>query len=273
MDHGVGLMQLLGLVKMGDIAMVFSRAFRNSFISAMVAGATALASASAAGAATIGYIAGSGGNISTIVSNISSELGLTNAGAVSESIWNTTSATDLAASYDVLVFGWILSSSVNADWSTKLLPYLNAGGNVIWEDPGNLGDLAGSGLTFGSGGSGPDNFTVVIPGLTDSGALHQSEHYGISSFSSDWTEIGATSNGVTLTVLQTFASGGTMIVNGPDNFYHDPNAANPEHIFARNMVNYALSDSVAVPVPSALPLLGTGLLVLGIFRRRRAKRV
>jgi len=217
-------------------------------------------------AATIGYVGGYG-NVNSNVSNIASDLGLTNAGNIGVATWNSNSGAALAAIYDVLVVGWTTSTTMNADWVTKVLPYLNAGGNLIWEDPNNLSELTAGGLTFGGGVSGTGIFSSVIVGLTDSGASTHN-HFSISSFTSDWTKFVESAGGTTLGVFQTFASGGTMLVQGPDNFYHSSRGA-PEYAFAKNMVSYSLSDSIApVPLPASLPLLLAAFGGLAIFRRR-----
>ena len=57
-----------------------------------------------------------------------------------------------------------MQDNVNADWTTRLLPYMDAGGGIIFEDPNNVGDLAaGVSILGGSGHSpGPDPTTVTI---------------------------------------------------------------------------------------------------------------
>ena len=201
---------------------------------------------------------------------IATDLGETNAGVVSVSDWNTMSGAALAAAYDVIVFGWTLSSSVDADWTTRMLPYLNAGGNVIFEDPSNRNELAAGGLTMGGSTSGDATYSTTIAGLTDSETLHRYEHFAMSAVSSDWTVFGRNTSNV-VAAVQTFASGGTFIINGSDNFYHG-NTSNGDYIGARNMVEYVLSDTgdvSAVPLPAGLPLMLAGLGALGIASRRR----
>ena len=82
--------------------------------------------------------------------------------------FNEMSITDLAK-IDVLIFFWKTSDNVNADWDMRLLPYMDAGGGIIFEDPNNVGDLAtGVSILGGSGsGSGPITVTIAsIDGLT-----------------------------------------------------------------------------------------------------------
>ena len=56
--------------------------------------------------------------------------------------FNEMSPAKLAGTYDVLIFYWKTSENVNADWTTRLLPYMAGGGGIIFEDPNNLTDLA-----------------------------------------------------------------------------------------------------------------------------------
>ncbi len=51
-------------------------------------------------------------------------------------------AADLRAQFDVLLFVSTSDASANADWATRLRPYLGLGGGVVFEDPTNVGDLA-----------------------------------------------------------------------------------------------------------------------------------
>ena len=89
--------------------------------------------------------------------------------------FNEMTPAQLAETYDVLIFFWKTSDNVNADWDTRLLPYMDAGGGIIFEDPNNVGDLAaGVSILGGSGsGSGPITVTIAsIDGLTTGTVLN-----------------------------------------------------------------------------------------------------
>ena len=50
--------------------------------------------------------------------------------------FNAMTVAQLRASYDVLLFTFGSSSTVNADWNTRLLPYMGLGGCILFEDNG-----------------------------------------------------------------------------------------------------------------------------------------
>jgi uncharacterized protein YjdB len=56
--------------------------------------------------------------------------------------FNAMSPADLRAQYDVIGFGWYADAAADADWTTRLRPYIELGGGVIFEDPRNVADLA-----------------------------------------------------------------------------------------------------------------------------------
>lgn len=61
---------------------------------------------------------------------------------IDNTTFNSMTPVALAAAYDIIVIPWKINSSANLDWTTRLLPYLMAGGNVLWEEPNNIGELA-----------------------------------------------------------------------------------------------------------------------------------
>ena len=217
-------------------------------------------------AATIGYIEGSDGDAAANVSQIAADLGLTDGGALALTGWNTMAGADLAAAFDVLVFGNFLSGALNADWTTRMLPYLNAGGSVIYEDSLNYTELAAGGLTFGGSTVGVPIFSQSIAGLTDSGTIFSGENFAMSAVSSAWNVIG-TNTSASVTAFRTFASGGTFFINGSANFFQTTGSSN--YIFARNMVDYAVNTPAPVPLPAAMPLMLAALGALGFMARRR----
>ena len=113
------------------------------------------------------------------------------AGASVVGLNNTTfaslSTAQLAAAYDVLVMPWNISSTANFDWATVINPYLQAGGGVLWEDPNNISDLSGAGITFG-GTSGYTTIgrTLVSPFDANGAESHFHAHFGITANTSSW---------------------------------------------------------------------------------------
>ena len=91
--------------------------------------------------------------------------------SITNATFNATSVAALTSAYDLLLLPWEVEDSANLDWATRVLPYLEAGGSVLWEDPGNIfdrpwsiNDLAGSGLTFSTSSSGyTSDITLVAP--------------------------------------------------------------------------------------------------------------
>ena len=85
--------------------------------------------------------------------------------------FNEMSPAKLAGTYDVLIFYWKTSENVNADWTTRLLPYMAGGGGIIFEDPNNLTDLAAGVSILGVHGHATERNPITItiepvPGLT-----------------------------------------------------------------------------------------------------------
>jgi hypothetical protein len=190
-----------------------------------------------------------------------------------------------------LVVPWRINSAANFDWATVLLPYLNGGGSVLWEDPTNIGDLAASGvdLTSSTGiypGIGEGDISLVPP-FSDAGAVgYYHIHYGILSASSEWDIWSVDINGGIHGVYAEFGSnGGRMVIGVSDNLYH------PDFSVAEQSDHYALTvnelnwlntgsitgipdpdpDPVPAPAPAALLLLGMGLL--GVARVNRNYRM
>jgi hypothetical protein len=134
--------------------------------------------------------------------------------------FNSMTPAQLRASYDVLLFTWSGDPSLNADWNTRLLPYLNLGGNVIWEDNNNLPDLAPALTLVNFDGSGGYAFVASVPGLTDGVvAAFENHHIGVTAFTAPFQPL-ITSFGQLISVYGEFPSGARMLVNGPDQDYH-----------------------------------------------------
>ena len=179
------------------------------------------------------------------------------ASRIDATTFNSLSVAQLLSTYDLLVMGWFGSTSYNFDWTTRLLPYITGGGAVIFEDPENLSDLAGSGLTFGfntsagtySGVFGPNDFTTSHFSFTTSGSW-------------DCFYTSATA-GNCLAASNTFGSG-AIIVSGPDEFWHDLNIENDA--FLKAEADFVLA---AVPEPSVLALLALAFAGFGFSVRKK----
>jgi hypothetical protein len=76
--------------------------------------------------------------------------------------FNEMSPEELAGTYDVLIFYWKNSENVNADWTTRLIPYMDAGGGIIYEDPTNLADLAAGVSILGVQAHAPEPNPISI---------------------------------------------------------------------------------------------------------------
>jgi hypothetical protein len=139
---------------------------------------------------------------------------------VSAAAFNALSPAQLRAAYDVLIFTWISSATINADWNTRLLPYMALGGGVIFEDPGNLPDLA-PGITafnFDTGSTGMA-ISAVVPGLTD--GINNSfvnNHIGFSA----WDPALSPFIMLFTRVVGLYGqfSGGCIVATGPDQHFH-----------------------------------------------------
>ena len=148
-------------------------------------------------AASIGYIEGTSGccgNLTTVLSDYLIDRGDgSTTTAITPGTFNSLSAGDLLSTYDAILFPWFLPSSLTPDWNSVLLPYLQGGGGIVWEDPTNIGDIAGdAGFTQSVVSTVGTTVTVTAsePGLTDAlvDALYVNNHMNFSALSADWTE-------------------------------------------------------------------------------------
>ena len=189
--------------------------------------------------------------------------------------FNAMSVADLRNQYDVLLVTWYSDENLDLDWTTRLLPYMQMGGGIIWEDSLNIADLMPgvsairSCVSDGSGVLDP----VIIPvaGLTD-GVVNQFDprcHILFNSWDSDINPF-MVSAGYTLGVYGEFSNG--RIVLGLDNDFHadlsDPQGINHYQLLV-NELSWVTSAS-AVPVPASVWLFVSGLLGLARCVRRRS---
>lgn len=197
---------------------------------------------------------------------------------VSEAAFNAMSVAQLRANFDVLIFTWISDPAVNADWNTRLLPYMALGGGIIFEDPGNLLDLA-PGVTAMNFDTGAAGLTVsaAVPGLTDGIAnSFDNNHIKFTAWDprlSPFLDL----NGIVVGLWGDFPGCGRIVLTGPDQHFHGfRGAGNP----AGNQYNLLLNEvrfvtegkSCEVPVdikptscPNPLNTNNQGLLPVAIL--------
>ena len=177
--------------------------------------------------------------------------------------FNSLSVADLISTYDVLLFTWATSSGLDADWATKIMPYLNAGGGVIWEDNSNVfSDLSSivNGSTYASWLNpflnSSRQISTNVTGLTD-GLSIGDQVLGHEHFS-----LGPNTKGL----YGSFGSG-RMVITGPDLDYHALNDANAYKLLT-NEINW-VSSAASVPEPSTLAIFALG--IMGLASRRFKK--
>jgi len=248
----------------------------------LLAACTLFAAALPASAAVVGHLnSGSqnnaGTNLSHIVTNglitpSESDTYLT----LSNAAFNALTPAQLAAAYDVLVMPWYVNTDANFDWNTRLLPYLAAGGSILWENPDDLSEIQGaanSGVSItasnsygpGVGPSGTISLAAPFGDLGAEGFFHI--HFSITGFDRSWNCWSVDINGDCHGVNKEFAGGGRMVIGVSDNLLH-PNfnlATDSDHRqLTINQLNWLLTGTIT-GTPPGVPEPGTlGLLMLGL---------
>ncbi|WP_412063067.1 thrombospondin type 3 repeat-containing protein [Rubrivirga sp. IMCC45206] len=149
--------------------------------------------------------------------------------------FNAQSVADLRADYDILLFTWDSSPSLNADWTTRILPFLELGGGVLWEDNRNVSDLAPGVIGTQTGGSG--TLTVqAVPGLTDGvNGTFDNFHLRVTAWDAAFSPFLSQGN-TTLGLYGEFDGGGRMVLTGPDNDYHAHRGDNAYRLLLQSIV-------------------------------------
>lgn len=142
--------------------------------------------------------------------------------SVSNATINAMSVAEMNSTFDIIIVPWTIPSSLNMDWATRLLPYLEAGGNVLWEDPANAtdGDLDASGLSL-SGGNGYSSSDIsLVPPYDSNGAEgYYHIHYTIDGHNADWSPFSTDADGGVHGVVGQFGAG-RMVLGVSDNLFH-----------------------------------------------------
>lgn len=192
--------------------------------------------------------------------------------------FNGMSPAALRASYDVLIFTWISDPGINADWTTRLVPYVSLGGGVIFEDPGNLGDLA-PGVTAFNFDTDPGGMVIsaAVPGLTDGIAdSFANNHIGFSAW--DPTLSPFIMKFDTVVGLWGRFGPGCMVLTGPDQHFHgfrgDPGFAGNQYNLLLNEVSFVTHGCGVLEVdidvkpgsdPNSIKLSNAGVIPVAIL--------
>lgn len=108
--------------------------------------------------------------------------------------------------------------AINADWNTRLLPYMALGGGIVFEDPGNSSDLAPGVTAVSAGASGW--MVSPVPGLTDGiNNLFFNNHIAFTAWDPALSPFITTAQSTTVGLYGRFGSG-CIVLTGPDQHFH-----------------------------------------------------
>ena len=203
--------------------------------------------------------------------------------------FNSMTPAALAANYDVLLFGWTSDdvSSIDADWNTRLLPYLNAGGGVIFEQPDNISDLSPAVTASNTVlKNGTAVYTVSnVPGLTDGiGNAFFNSHIAFTAWSSELQPfLTAERSGVSYVVGlygEIGTNGGRIVLTGPDQDFHAARGnsgafGNQYNLLVNELqwVSSGVAANQAIPEPSTLFSVVGLLSTAALFSLRQRRRL
>jgi hypothetical protein len=166
--------------------------------------------------------------------------------------FNSMTVEQLRANYDVLLFTWASPSQVNADWDTRLLPFMALGGGIVFEDDVNIIDLAAV-VTKAATWTGSPVIISPVAGLTD-GIINDLTfpHMLFSAWSPSLAAF-ITHDGIVGGLWGKFGSG-CIVLTGADNDYHGKRS---ENVHERNMYNLLLNEVQFVSSGCSLPASDT----------------
>jgi len=179
-------------------------------------------------------VAGVGANLGNVVANAVFSSGdlagtITRLTAVQ---FNALTPAQLREQYDVLIITWASSNTLDVDWDTRLLPYLQAGGGVLFDgDPNNVGDLGAvvstSFLTVEGESPAGIAVTAAVPGLTDGiNDLFANNHIRFATFPawdpalSPFMAFTTGPNTGAVVGLHGRFEAGCIVMTGPDQDFH-----------------------------------------------------
>lgn len=193
--------------------------------------------------------------------------------AITTSDFNRMDTETLLSRYDTLIMPSLTPPSMDANWTTILMPYLEAGGSILWQDARNIGDLVFSGLTLTDR---TDMYSNLEPeavtlwdefGAFDAQVVLQPE-YGISKVKPEWNVWAMADDDQILGVYQEFESGGRIIISVSDSLAK-PSYFQQENVpFFQlttnqlNWLNYAEED---IDVPDAHVRIAEPVQILALF--------
>jgi PKD repeat protein len=138
---------------------------------------------------------------------------------ISEAAFNAMTVANLRAAYDVLLFTWVSNGILNADWNTRLVPYMALGGGIVFEDPGNLGDLA-PGVTALNFDTSPPVISTLVPGLTDGITnAFDNNHIRFTAWDPALSSFLTHPSGPVVGLHGRFGTG-CIVLTGPDQHFH-----------------------------------------------------
>lgn len=146
----------------------------------------------------------------------------------------------LRASYDVLLFTFVTPERLDADYETRLSPFLELGGGVIFEDPGNTADLAPAALKTSKFPYQGTFALATVPGLTSSvSSAFPHNHFAFTAWDPRLAPL-ETVNGIATGLYGGFRGGGRLVVTGTDQHAHGDKYS--PYSWARNQYHFLRNE-------------------------------